>query len=156
VTAFRCRRSAVLRQVLEWGLTHGQGWKIDRSRPPSRAQRVFLRLEPEVRERVEAAATAAGGDVSAWLRHAVARITVADFPASWHTASSEWRRAPMRSHASHINRKRFMMRLDDASTRRLDELAQHFNRSAADIISLKDASRPYSITKRSKPKSGSC
>ena len=40
----------------------------------------------------------------------------------------------MRSHDSRIYRKRFMMRLDDASTRQLDELAQHFDRSAADII----------------------
>jgi hypothetical protein len=39
-----------------------------------------LRLEPEQRERVEDAATTAGGDISAWLRHAVQRVTVADFP----------------------------------------------------------------------------
>jgi hypothetical protein len=82
VTAFRRCRSVVLRQVLQWGLTHGQGWEVDRSRPSGRAQRVFLRLEPELRERVEAVAMTAGGDISAWLRHAVARITVADFPAA--------------------------------------------------------------------------
>jgi hypothetical protein len=60
VTAFR-RRSAVLRHVLEWGLTHGQGWTLDRHRPLGRAQRVSLRLEPELRERLEAVATTAGG-----------------------------------------------------------------------------------------------
>jgi hypothetical protein len=89
VTAFRRSRAAVLRQVLEWGLTHGQGWTLDRHRPLSRAQRVSLRLEPEQRERVEDAATTAGGDISAWLRHAVQRVTVADFPASWQATSSE-------------------------------------------------------------------
>jgi len=40
----------------------------------------------------------------------------------------------MRSPDSRICRKRFMMRLDDASTRQLDELAQHFDRSAAGIM----------------------
>jgi hypothetical protein len=80
VTAIHRRRSAVLRHVLEWSLSHGQGWKIDRSRPLGRAQRVFLRLEPERRERVEDAATAAGGDISAWLRYAVQQVNVADFP----------------------------------------------------------------------------
>jgi hypothetical protein len=52
VTAFRRRRSAVQRQVLEWGLSRGQGWKLDPSPAPGRAQRVPLRLEPERREQV--------------------------------------------------------------------------------------------------------
>src|SRR5262249_4728467 len=95
MTAFRRRRSAVLHQVLEWGLTHGQGWTIDRHRPPGRAQQVSLRLDLERREQVEEVAMTAGGDVSAWLRHAVHLVTVADFPASWQAASAEWRRAPM-------------------------------------------------------------
>src|SRR5262249_41148071 len=68
------------------------------------------------------------------LRHAVHLVTVADFPASWQAASAEWRRAPMRAPDSRIYRKRFMMRLDDASTRQLDALAHQFDRSAAGIL----------------------
>ena len=134
VTAFHRRRSVVLRQVLEWGLTHGQGWTIDRHRPSGRAQRVFLRLEPELRERVEALATAAGGDISAWLRHAVQQVTVADFPASWQATSAEQTRAPQRSHDSRQYGTRFMLRLDDASLAKLDTFTQVFVASRADVI----------------------
>jgi predicted transcriptional regulator len=133
VTAFR-RRSVVLRHVLEWGLSHGQGWKIDRSRPAGRAQRVSLRLEPELRERVEAVATTAGGDISAWLRHAVHLITVADFPASWQAASAEQKRAPKRSHDSRQYGTRFMLRLNDASLGKLDAFTEFFHTSRADVI----------------------
>jgi predicted transcriptional regulator len=134
VTAFRHRQSAVLRHALEWGLTHGQGWTIDHHRPSGRAQRVFPRLESELRERVEEVATTAGGDISAWLRHVVDLVTVADFPASWQATSAEQGRVPQRSHDSRQYGTRFMLRLDETSTRQLDEHAQHFDRSAADII----------------------
>jgi hypothetical protein len=134
VTAFRCSRSAVLRHVLEWGLDQRQGWTLDRHRPPGRARRVFLRLEPELRERVDAAATAAGGDISAWLRHAVHLITAADFPASWQATSAEHKRAPQRSHDSRQYGTRFMLRLDEASLSKLDAFTQVFVTSRADVI----------------------
>jgi predicted transcriptional regulator len=134
VTALRRSRSAVLRQVLEWGLRHGQGWKIDRSRPPGRAQRTSLRLEPERRERVEEVATTTGGDISAWLRHAVHLVTAADFPASWQTASAEQGRAPKRERDSRTYHERFMLRLDDASRGKLDEFTRFFVTSRADVI----------------------
>jgi hypothetical protein len=134
VTAFRRRRSAVLRQVLEWGLTHGQGWTIDRHQPAGRAQRVFLRLEPELRERVEEVATTAGGDISVWLRHVVDLVTLADFPASWQAASAEQKSAPKRSHDLRQYGTRFMLRLDDASLGRLDEFTQFFQTCRAEVI----------------------
>jgi predicted transcriptional regulator len=134
VTAFRRRRSVVLRQVLQWGLSHGQGWRLDRSRPLGRAQRVSLRLEPELRERLEAVATTAGGDISAWLRHAVHLVTVANFPASWQAASAEQTRAPKRSHDSRQYGTRFMLRLDDASLGKLDAFTQVFVPSRANVI----------------------
>jgi predicted transcriptional regulator len=134
VTAFRRSQSEVIRQVLQWGLTHGQGWQLDRGRRPA-PHHIVVRLEPELRHQVEAAARAAGGDISAWLRHAVRQVTVADFPASWQAARREpTARGSTRSHDSRHYRKRFMMRLDDASTRKLDELAQHFDRSTADVL----------------------
>ncbi len=79
-------------------------------------------------------ATTTGGDISAWLRQAVDLVTAADFPASWQAASAEQGRAPKRSHDSHTYARRFMLRLDDASARKLDALVRHFDRSAADII----------------------
>jgi hypothetical protein len=134
VTAFRRRQSVVLRHVLDWGLSHGQGWTIDRGRPPGRAQRVSLRLEPERRERVEAAATTAGGDISAWLCYAMQRVTVADFPASWQAASAEQQRAPQRSQDSRQYGTRFMLRLDDASLGKLDAFTVFFVTSRAAVI----------------------
>jgi hypothetical protein len=89
ITAFRRRQSMVLRHVLDWRLSHGQGWKIDRSRPLGRAEHASLRLEPERLARVEAVATAAGDDISARLRHAAHLVTVTDFPTSWQAASAE-------------------------------------------------------------------
>jgi predicted transcriptional regulator len=64
----------------------------------------------------------------------VQQVAVADFPASWQAASAEQKRAPQRSQDSRQYGTRFMLRLDDASTRQLDEFAQHFDRSAAAII----------------------
>jgi predicted transcriptional regulator len=134
VTAFGRSRSAVLRHVLEWGLSHGQGWKIDRRRPPAKAQRIFLRIEPERRQQVEAVATTAGGDISAWLRRAIQQVTAADFPASGQAASAEQGRAPRRSHDSRQYGTRFMLRLDEASLGKLDALTASFHTSRAEII----------------------
>jgi predicted transcriptional regulator len=93
-----------------------------------------LRLEPELRERLEAVATTAGGDISAWPRQAVQRVTVADFPASCQAASTEQKRAPKRSHDSRQYGTRFMLRLDETSLDKLDEFTQFFQTSRADVI----------------------
>jgi hypothetical protein len=93
-----------------------------------------LRLEPERREQVEAAATTAGGDISAWLRHAVDLVTMADFPASWQAASTEQQRAPKRSHDSRQYGTRFMLGLDEDSLGKLDAFTEVFAPSRADVI----------------------
>jgi hypothetical protein len=147
VTAFR-RRSVVLRQVLEWGLSHGQGWQVDRHRPPGRAQHVSLRLEPERRERLEAVAMTAGGDISAWLRHAIHLVTLADFPASWQAASTEQGRAPKRSHDSRQYGTRFMLRLDDASRGKLDTFTEFFHTSRATSSVSSSSRRPQRCFQR--------
>lgn len=134
VTSFRRSRSEALRHLLQWGLDHGQGWKIARGRMHAQAHRIFLRIEPELRQQMREAATAAGDDVSAWLRHAFHLVTVADLPASWQAASTEQGHAPLRAHDSRTYSRRFMLRMDTASWRKLDTLAQRFDRSAADII----------------------
>jgi predicted transcriptional regulator len=79
--------------------------------------------------RVEKAATAAGVKIAPWLRHKVRQITITDFPASWQEAQSE-----ERSHDSCDYDTRFMLRLDDASRTKLQELVERFGASKAEII----------------------
>jgi hypothetical protein len=59
----------------------------------------------------------------------VRRIVITDFPASWQEARSE-----ERSHESRVYGKRFMLRLDNSTWEKLDALATHFERSAAEIV----------------------
>ena len=89
---------------------------------------------------MDEAATAAGSDISAWLRYALHQVTRADFPASWHAAARHTtrrdtaRRPEIRSHDSRYYKQRYMLRLDEASWRKLDELAQVFDTSMAEVI----------------------
>jgi hypothetical protein len=85
-------------------------------------------------EAVQALATSAGGDISAWLRYAVQQITAADFPASWQATSAEQQRAPKRSHDSRQYGTRFMLRLDEVSLDKLDAFTQVFVTPRADVI----------------------
>jgi hypothetical protein len=64
-----------------------------------------------------------------WLRHMVGQMTVADFPASWHEARSE-----KRSHDSRMYGTRFMLRLDERSQTKLQQLVTQFGASKAEII----------------------
>src|SRR5215813_3331822 len=111
-----------------------KGWKLDRHRPPGRAQRISLRLEPKRRERVAAVAMTAGGDISARLRHALHLVTMADFPANWQAASAEQQHAPQRSHDSRQYGTRFMLRLDETSLGNLDNFTEFFVTSRANVI----------------------
>jgi hypothetical protein len=64
-----------------------------------------------------------------WLRHLVRQITVTDVPASWQEARSE-----ERSHDSRLYGKRFMLRLDESSQTKLQQLVDQFEASKAAII----------------------
>ena len=75
------------------------------------------------------AATAAGVKTAPWLRQMVRQITITDFPASWQEA-----RPAERSHDSRTYGTRFMLRLDDPTREKLEELSTHFEMSAAEII----------------------
>jgi predicted transcriptional regulator len=88
-----------------------------------------VRLEPEVRDRVHAAARAAGGDASAWVCHHLHQATLADLPAQWQTGE-----AALRSHDSRYYGKRYMMRLDDATWDKLEALSKRFGKSIAEVI----------------------
>ena len=71
---------------------------------------------------------------SAWLRHAVHLVTVADFPARWQAASTAQGRAPPRERESRTDHERFMLRLDDASRGKLDACTRFFVTARADVI----------------------
>jgi hypothetical protein len=77
----------------------------------------------------EKASTAAGVRLAPWLRHMVRQITIEDFPASWRQAQSE-----KRSHDSRTYGTRFMLRLDEPSQIKLQQLVKRFGTSKAEII----------------------
>jgi len=72
---------------------------------------------------------AAGVKIAPWLRHLVRQITMTDFPASWQEARSE-----ERSHDSHTYDTRFMLRLDESSQTKLQQLVKQFGVPKAEII----------------------
>ena len=56
-------------------------------------------------------------------------IGLTDFPTSWQEATPR-----ERSHDSGTYGKRFMLRLDDLTREKLEDLSSHFDTSAAEII----------------------
>ena len=64
---FRRKRAAILRSVMQRGLTHTHTWTMDPS-IPDRPYLVPRLLEPEVLQQVQEAAAAHGAIVAAWLR----------------------------------------------------------------------------------------
>ncbi len=128
VAAFHRKRSAILRHVMQWGLTQTQKWTVDPS-TPDRPHLVHMLVDPELLRQVQAAAAAHGTDVAAWERHAMRQIAYEDFPASWRAVET----AP-RSHDSGYYGTRFMLRLDEVTSRKLEALTQTFHCSAAEVI----------------------
>jgi predicted transcriptional regulator len=122
------KRSAILRYVLQWGLTHTTGWTIDRALvvvvPP-----VPVLLEPELLEQVQEAAAAHGVSMAAWLRYAMRQVTINDFPESWRAGETG-----LRSHESDYYDRKFGLRLDEVISRQLGVLTQAFHRPAAELI----------------------
>ena len=59
----------------------------------------------------------------------VRRITIKDFPTSWQAATPH-----ERSHDSHTYTERFMLRLDEPSQTKLQQLIKAFGTSKAAII----------------------
>ena len=64
---FRRKRAAILRYVMQWGLTQTGGWTVDLSIPDS-PHVVHRLVAPELLQPVQDAAAAHGGGVAAWLR----------------------------------------------------------------------------------------
>jgi hypothetical protein len=122
-------RAAVLCHIMHWGLNREQTGPLDQGDAQGAVRHLYLYVESELYERVEQAANAAGVKTSPWLRHMVRQITIADFPARWQEATSE-----ERSHDSRTYGTRFILRLDDASHTKLQQLVKQFGASRAEII----------------------
>jgi hypothetical protein len=68
-------------------------------------------------------------NISPWLRYMVRQVTLTDVPASWQEERSE-----ERSHDSRIYGTRFVLRLDELSQAKLQQLINQFGTSKAEII----------------------
>jgi predicted transcriptional regulator len=126
---FHQPRAAVFCHIMHWGLSRVQMRPLHQDESHGPVCHLYLYVASDLHVRVEKAATAAGMNIAPWLRHMVRQMTVTDFPASWQEARSE-----KRSHDSRMYGRRFMLRLDDPSEAKLQQLIEHFGASKAKII----------------------
>jgi predicted transcriptional regulator len=126
---FHTPRTLILAYIMEWGLRRKPLENVDQGASQGPVRHLYYYVAPDLHERVQKATKAAGIKTAPWLRHMVRRIAITDFPASWHEALPH-----VRSHDSRHYRKRFMIRLDDPTREKLEELSKHLNTSAAEII----------------------
>jgi hypothetical protein len=126
---FHQPRVAVLCHIMRWGLSRGQLGLLDQGESHVPVRHLYCYVASELYEQVEQAASAAGVKTAHWLRSMVRQIGVADFPASWQEATPH-----ERSHDSHTYTTRFMLRLDEPSQAKLQQLITQFGTSKADII----------------------
>jgi predicted transcriptional regulator len=125
---FHRKRAAVLRFVMEWGLTHATGWTLDPS-IPDRPHLVHMLVDLELLQQVQDAADAHSVSVAAWLRHAMRLVIPENFPAGWRVGDIATRSDDARYYG-----QRFMLRLDQGTSTKLATLTQTFHRSAAEVI----------------------
>ena len=125
---FHRTRAAVLRSIMQWGLTPTGGWVVDRSIPAS-VHLVHVLVEPAMMQHMQNAAVTHRVNVAAWLRHAIRQVTQADFPESWRAEETA-----SQSHESGYYHRKFGMRLDEPTSQKLERLTQTFHRSAAEVI----------------------
>jgi predicted transcriptional regulator len=125
---FHRKRSAILRHAMQWGLTQTRGWTVDRA-VPGTVRTVGMLLEPELLQQVQEAAAAHGATVAAWVRHTLQQVTIEDFSENWRLGV-----AGVRSHESGYYQRRFMLRLDDETSEKLNTLTRIFDCSAAEVV----------------------
>jgi hypothetical protein len=125
---FHRKRGPVLRYVIRWRLTQTRGWTVDMA-VPGTVRTVGMLLEPELLQQVQKAAATHGAGVGPWLRHALRQVTTEAFPESWRAGM-----AGVRSHDSQTYGQRFMLRLDESTSQKLQHLVEQFGMSRAEII----------------------
>jgi predicted DNA-binding protein len=126
---FHQPRAAVLCHIMQWGLSHDYTEPRDQGELHGPVRHLNFFVDTELHQRVETAAAAAGMKMAPWLRHMVRKNTIADFPTSWHGERSE-----ERPHDSRTYGTRFMLRLDEPSQTKLQELVKQFGVPKAEII----------------------
>jgi hypothetical protein len=126
---FHQPRAAVLCHIMQWALSREQTGPFDQGDAQGPVRHLYLYVASALYERVEQAAIAAGVNIAPWLRHMVRQITITDVPASWQEARSE-----ERSHDSRTYGTRFMLRLDEPSQTKLQQLVKQYGVSKAEII----------------------
>jgi predicted transcriptional regulator len=119
---FRRKRAAILRYVMQWALAHAEGWTVDHSIPSS-MHLVTILMDPELLPQVQAAAAAHGASMATWVREAVRQVTPQDFPDSWHAGD-----IAIRPHDSGYFHRKFGLRLDEVTSRKLGALTRTFDR----------------------------
>jgi predicted transcriptional regulator len=122
------KRAAILRYVMDWGLARTQRWTIN-TLISDHPHLVHMLIEPDLTRQVQTAADSHGATMASWLRQAMRQVTRDDFPPSWRAGDS----AP-RSHESDYFYRKFGLRLDEVTSRKLEALTNTFHRSAAEII----------------------
>jgi predicted transcriptional regulator len=125
---FHRKRSPILRSVMQWGLTQTRGWTVGMAVPAS-MHPVPVLLEPELLRQAKEAAAVHGATVAAWVRHALRQVAIEDFPESWRAGE-----LASRSHDLRYFGQRFMLRLDETTTQKLQRLVEQFAKSRAEII----------------------
>jgi predicted transcriptional regulator len=128
-TRFDQPRAAVLSQIMQWGLSRERTAPPDQGDACSPVRHFYFYVASELYEQVQQAATAAGVKIAPWLRHMVRQVTIQDFPASWQAATPR-----ERFHDSRTYTTRFMLRLDESSQTKLEQLIRQLGVSKADII----------------------
>jgi predicted transcriptional regulator len=119
--AFHRKRSAILRHAMPWGLIQTQGWTTVRT--------VGMLLEPELLQQVQEAAATHGATGAAWVRQMLREVRIDDFPESWRADQID-----VRSHDSQTYRQRFMLRLGERTSQKLQHLVEQLGMSRAEII----------------------
>jgi predicted transcriptional regulator len=128
-TRFHQPRAAVLRYIMHWGLSRRPTGPLDQGESQSPVRHLYLYVASELHARVEKAAIAVGVKAPPRLRHMVRHVTIQDFPTSWQEPTPR-----ERSHDSHTYTARFMLRLDEPSQAKLQQLIKQFGASKAEII----------------------
>jgi predicted DNA-binding protein len=128
---FHRKRAAILRHMMQWGLTQIEEGTIDMA-VPGTVRTLSLLLEPELLQQVQEAAAAHGASVAVWVRYVLRQVTPDDFPTSWHAEASQEGRP--RSHDSQQYRIRFMLRLDKITAQKLQQLVEQVGRTQSEII----------------------
>jgi hypothetical protein len=88
-----------------------------------------LLMDPDRRQQAHAAAVVHGASMAACVREAMRQVTLEDFPPSWWASDS----AP-RSHEAGYVRRKFGLRRDEETSRKLETLPQAQGRSAVEVV----------------------